>query len=77
MEEDNQNIEGDVHMDDIVGNESMPARVRPRRRIVHPMVTQLDQDSYSVIEEYESKEDDGILGPIGIEDPIYIYKDET
>ena len=64
MGKDDQNIEIDVHMGDNVGNESMAARVRPKRRIVQPMVTRLNQDSYSVIEEYESEEDDGILGPI-------------
>ena len=37
----------------------------------------MDQDSYSVIEEYESETDDSVLGPIATEDPRHIFRDET
>ena len=77
MKEDDQNIERNVDMDDNIGNESMATRVRPRKRIVQPLVTQLDQDSYNVIEEYKNEEVNGTLGPIGIEDPRHIFRDET
>ena len=65
-------------MDHDVGNVGVAIvpRLRRRRR-VQPVVTQLPLDLYSLIDEYESEEDDGITGPLGANDPRHIFKDEA
>ena len=51
-------------------------RQRKRRR-VQPLVTQLLEESFSNIDEYESEEDDVVTGSIGADDPKYIFRDKT
>ena len=46
-------------------------------RQVQPLVTQLPEESYNFIEEYESEEDDGTIGPVVPDDPGHIFGDET
>ena len=53
-----------------------PTRQRMRRR-VQPQVTQLDQDSYNIIGEYESEEDDGSTGPVALDNPKHIFRDAS
>ena len=43
---------------------------------MQPQVTQVLQDSYSLIDEYKSKEDDGTIDPVGANDPKHIFRDK-
>ena len=63
MDENDEPIDfGDVDNEGDVG--MAPSRRQRVRRRVQPLVIQLEQDSYSIIEEYKSEEDDGTIGPL-------------
>ena len=59
MRAQNECSEGYMNVGENLDNDGMPLVARRRRRWrVQSLVTQLPQDSYSLIDEYESEEDD-------------------